>query len=85
MIVHSIDTEYVPIIFSSRASLDKKRRDPEFFLDGIRHFGKLFDFDTSEPYDYVGFGQLLQELDTNFNVSAKIREASFYLLNRGPR
>lgn len=62
-----------------RASLDKKRRDPEFFLNGIRQLGKLFDFDASEQYDYAGFGQILEKLDQNFNIDTQIRGVSAYL------
>lgn len=54
-------------------------RDPEFFLNGIRQLGKLFDFDASEPYDYAGFGQILEELDQNFNISAKLKDVSVFL------
>lgn len=62
-----------------RASLDEKGRDPEFFLKAIRQLGKLFDFDASEPYDYAGFGGIFEEVDQNFNISAKIREVSVCL------
>lgn len=62
-----------------RASLDKKGRDPEFFLNGIRQLGKLFDFDASEPYDYVGFGKILEKIDQQFNIDTQIREVSVYL------
>lgn len=54
-------------------------RDPEFFLNGIRQLGRLFDFDASDPYDYAGFGQILEELDQNFNISAKLKDVSVFL------
>lgn len=69
----------MPTISLFRASLDKKGRDPEFFLKAIRQLGKLFDFDASEPYDYAGFGEIFEEVDQSFNISAKIREVSVCL------
>lgn len=54
-------------------------RDPEFFLNGIRQLGRLFDFDAFDPYDYAGFGQILEELDQNFNISAKLKDVSVFL------
>lgn len=65
-------------LFSLRASLDKKQRDPEFFLQGIRHIGRLFDFDASDPYDYVEFGHILEEVDKKFNIDTRIREVSVF-------
>lgn len=62
------------VYFSLRASLDNKRHDAAFFLKGIQQFGKLFDFDATEPYDYAGFGQILEEIDKNFNISDKLRK-----------
>lgn len=38
--------------------------------------GKLFDFDASEPYDYAGFGQILEELDKGFDITTKVAEVS---------
>lgn len=58
----------------SRASLDKKRRNPKFFLKGIQQMGKLFGFDASEPYDYAGFSEILRELEKDFNITAKYLE-----------
>lgn len=83
MNVHLINTMVyivqLPIISIFRSSLDKKGRDPEFFLRAIRQLGKLFDFDASEPYDYAGFGGIFEEVDPSFNMSAKIREVSVFL------
>lgn len=66
------------VLFSLRATLDKKQRDPEFFLQGIRQIGRLFDFDASEPYDYIEFGHILEEVDKKFNIDTRIREVSAF-------
>lgn len=63
--------------------MDKKGREAEFFLEGIRQLGRLFDFDASESYDYAEFGRILEELDGKFNVLTKVREVSSFLsINR---
>lgn len=64
----------VLLIFPLRASLDNKRHDAAFFLKGTKQFAKLFDFDATEPYDYAGFGQILEEIDKNFNISDELRK-----------
>lgn len=54
--------------------MDREGRDPEFFLEGIRQIGKLYDYDTSEPFDYAEFDQILQELDPKFKIRVKAEE-----------
>lgn len=60
--------------------MDKEGRDEAFFLKGVRNLGKLYDFDASEPFDFLGFQHILDQLDDNFDVTAKLKEVSDNML-----
>lgn len=58
------------------ADADKEKRDEAFFLNGIKHLAKLYDFDAGEQFDYLAFQHILDGLDENFTVISKLREVS---------
>ncbi|XP_055315742.1 pickpocket protein 11-like [Sitodiplosis mosellana] len=62
------------------ATVDKEGRDEAFFLKGIKYLGKLYDFDGSETFDFLGFQHILDRLDDGFDIATKLKEISDNML-----
>lgn len=60
----------------NRAAADKVKCDETFFFNSIRHLAKLYDFVTSDDFDYSAFHLILEQLYGNFTVMTKLREVS---------
>lgn len=56
--------------------MDKQGRDEAFFLKGVQKLGRLYDFDGSESFDFLSFQHILDQLDDNFDIAAKLKEVS---------
>lgn len=68
----------VDLAFS--AIVNKEGRDEAFFLKGVQNLAKLYDFDGSETFDFLGFQHILEQLDEDFDVAAKLKEVSDNML-----
>lgn len=62
------------------ATVNKEGRDEAFFLKGVQNLAKLYDFDGSETCDFLGFQHILDQLDEDFDVAAKLKEVSDNML-----
>ncbi|XP_031634453.1 pickpocket protein 11-like [Contarinia nasturtii] len=64
--------------------MDSEGRDEAFFLKGIRHLGKLYDFEQSESFDLLGFQRILDQLEEHFDVASKLETLQVYNPNEVP-
>lgn len=63
------------------ASMDKDGRDEAFFLNGLRNLGRLYDFDGSEAFDFLGFQHILDRVDNDFDITTILKEVSDNMLS----
>lgn len=63
-------------MLSFSAALDKEGRDEAFFLKGVQHLGKLYDFDDAQAFDFLSFQHILDQLDDDFDIVAKLKAVS---------
>lgn len=52
---------YLDIHF--RAERDRQKRDVETILKGVRHLGKLHDFNNEDEQDFLNFGEFIYQMD----------------------
>lgn len=70
---------YYPMATFS-AAMDKDGRDEAFFLNGLRNLGRLYDFDGSEAFDFLGFQHILDRVDDDFDITTILKEVSDNML-----
>lgn len=62
---------------SAAKDRNKEGRDEAFFLKGVQNLGKLYDFDGSESFDFLGFQHIVDQLDDGFDVASKLEAVSY--------